>query len=142
MPAEVAFHFNVADRLDYAARLLRKASAQGASCQVLATPDDLRSLDEQLWVRFADEFLAHSVDDDPPAVRQHSPIHLGQNALADRTVRVVLDGGEPARLMSGVHRVIEIVGSDNADRERGRQRWRSYRQLGIEPQQHDLAGKR
>lgn len=139
--AEVAFHFNVPDRVDYTARLLRKAWGQGARCQVLAADEELAQIDDSLWLRFPGEFLAHSVDADPEAVRRRSPLHLGRLASAGVSVRIILDGGDPGELLHGVRRVIEVVGADEADRERARHRWRAYRQLGIEPQRHDLSGK-
>lgn len=137
--AEVAFHFNVADRHDHALRLLRKAVKSGARCQVLAPEGDLVALDHGLWVRFTDEFLAHSVETDPRSVRDRSPLHLGSGAPEGVSVRVVLDGGDPAALVTGAQRVIEIVGREEKDRERARHRWRAYRQLGIEPLRHDFA---
>ncbi|MDV7391777.1 DNA polymerase III subunit chi, partial [Arthrospira platensis SPKY1] len=74
--------------------------------------------------------------------RSRSPLHLGPGAPEGVSVRVVLDGGDPAALVTDAQRVIEIVGRDEMDRERARHRWRAYRQLGIEPLRHDLALKR
>jgi DNA polymerase-3 subunit chi len=38
-------------------------------------------------------------------------------------------------------RVIEIVSTDDADRDLARQRWKHYTRLGIDIQRHDLALK-
>ena len=39
-----------------------------------------------------------------------------------------------------VPRIIEVVGSEPGGREKGRERWRLYRQAGVEPAAHDLSG--
>lgn len=137
--AEVAFHFNAQDKIEYACRLLRKAYLKGSLCQVLAPDEDLQALDAALWTRAAGDFLAHSTDADPLTVRQRSSLHLGRSAPPGINVLVTLGGGDLPAAAQGLERIIEVVGADEADRERARLRWRQYRQQGIEPQHHDLA---
>jgi len=138
---QVAFHFNAADKIDYTCRLLRKAYLRGSRCQVLAPAEDLQALDAALWTRVAGEFLAHSTDTDPEPVRRRSPLHLGAAAPAGVTVLVMLGEGDLPPAEQGLERVIEVVSTEEADRERARLRWRRYRQQGIEPIRHDLAAR-
>ena len=56
---EVEFHVNVADRLQYACRLLRKASRKGVRVAVTGSPATLNDLDRHLWSFEAEEFLPH-----------------------------------------------------------------------------------
>lgn len=136
---QVAFHLNAADKTDYSCRLLRKAYLKGTRCQVLGPEDDLRALDAALWVRGAGEFLAHSTDDDPPAVRQRSLLHLGRLAPEGLRVLVILGETDAPGDMVDVDRVIEVVSTLESDKERARLRWKRYRQQGIEPARHDVS---
>ncbi|MBP7958348.1 MAG: DNA polymerase III subunit chi, partial [Ottowia sp.] len=54
---DVAFHFNVPDKLGYACRLLRKAHAAGGSVGVVAAPVVLQELDARLWSFSALDFV-------------------------------------------------------------------------------------
>ena len=56
---EVAFHFNVPDRLAYACRVIRKAQNQGKRLVVLADEPSAQQLDRLLWTFSAREFIAH-----------------------------------------------------------------------------------
>jgi len=56
---EVAFHFNVPDKLSYGCRLLRKAWGSGAQVVVIGGPETLESLDLMLWTFSALEFVPH-----------------------------------------------------------------------------------
>ena len=56
---EVEFHVNVPDRLQYACRLLRKASRKGVRVAVTGSPATLSELDRHLWNFEAEEFLPH-----------------------------------------------------------------------------------
>ena len=57
----VRFHFNVADRTDYACRLLRKATRQGAQVVVTGPAHALAGLDRALWAFDPVEFVPHVV---------------------------------------------------------------------------------
>ena len=64
---DVAFHFNVPDKLGYACRLLRKAHAAGGSVGVVAAPVVLQELDARLWSFSALDFVPHCLADAPAA---------------------------------------------------------------------------
>lgn len=139
---EVAFHFNAPDRLAYACRLLRKASATGARVTVTGEPDLLRELDAALWTFSALDFVAHChAGTAPPQVLAHSPVVLSEAATATPHHEVLLNLGSsvPAGFES-FERLIEVVTADVEDRQQARERWRHYADRGYAIVRHDLAG--
>lgn len=143
LPAEVAFHFNAADKLQYALRLLRKAHAKGASLHVLADAGLAGRLDAELWERVPGDFVPHCLDNAPPAVLHRSPIVIGPAVLGvEPPAQVLVNLGDelpdPQRV-GRYRRVIEVVSTGTQDRESARARWRWYQTAGITPVRHDLA---
>ena len=138
---EVAFHLNVPDIGSYTCRLLRKAYLKGAQVRVLAEAAQIESLDRSLWLMGQGEFVPHATDASPGRVRQRSPIVLGVEQPEAAEVLVNLS----ARMPQDAHsfgRVIEVVGSTEADRLQARQRWKLYRDVGLTPVAIDLAASR
>ncbi|MES2423100.1 MAG: DNA polymerase III subunit chi [Pseudomonadota bacterium] len=138
---EIEFHFNAPDKLSYACRLLRKASASGKRTVVTAAPDMLEELDRALWTFSALDFVAHCHSNAAPAMVAASPVVLAE-ALAGtpaHPVAVNLGEGVPAGFEK-FERLIEVVTNDNADRQQARLRWKHYAQRGYDIQRRDLAG--
>lgn len=143
LPAEVAFHFNAADKLRYAVRLLRKAYGKGARLHVLADADLAGRLDAELWQDMPGDFVPHCRDDAAPFVRARSPIVIGPTVLAIEPAAPVLvnlgDVLPDRRRIGRYRRVIEVVSTAAPDRAAARQRWRWYQSVGLDPVRHDLA---
>jgi len=140
---EVEFHTGVVDPLAYACRLLRKAYRSGARVLVTAPPATLALLDRALWTFEEREFLPHVRQPGAPeAVAARTPIWLAPRAdlPAVPPLLVNLGADAPADL-SPFERLIEIVGSEAEEADRGRQRWRAYkaRGLGIVHHRSDIA---
>ena len=132
---EIAFHTGIADPLDYACRLLRKAYRSGAKVAVHAEPALIDSLDQALWTFDPLEFLPHIVlprDAGDAARVANTPVVLvRQGAVAPATCSIAVTIAAPA--IEGVgdyDRVIAIVGLDPQQREAGRLRWREYERAG------------
>jgi DNA polymerase-3 subunit chi len=132
---DIAFHTGIANPLEYACRLLRKAYRSGARVAVHADAALLDRLDQALWMFEPLEFVPHVVlpRDDADAARVAlTPVVLvrpGASAPAECRIAVTLAGAEldePGRF----DRVIAIVGDDPLQREAGRQRWREYERAG------------
>ena len=139
---EVEFHTGVADRIGFACRLLRKACRRGVRVLVTATPEDLATLDRALWVFEERDFLPHvRVPGAPAAVAARTPIWLApQAADVDGAPRVLLNlGAEAPPDLAALERLIEVVGNDPDDVERGRGRWRGYKQAGLQIRHHTAA---
>lgn len=139
---EVAFHFNVPDKLGYACRLLRKAYAAGGPVGVVAPADTLAALNTQLWSFSALDFIPHCLATAPEAVRAATPIVLAERCaeLPQAGVLVHLGDAVPEGF-ERFERLIELVATDDADRAHARQRWRHYADRGYAIQRHDVAMK-
>jgi DNA polymerase-3 subunit chi len=140
---EVAFHFNVPDKLAYACRLLRKAAASGARVVVTGEPQLLRTLDTQLWTFSALEFIPHCLATAAePQVLAASPVVLADTPRSSphQDVLVNLGGGVPDGF-ERFERLIELVTPDDEDRQQARQRWKHYADRGYGIQRHDIASR-
>jgi DNA polymerase-3 subunit chi len=131
---EIDGHYNMPDKLGYACRLLRKAvGAHGARLVVLGDDATLDAIDQSLWAMQPAEFIAHCRDGDAPHVVARSPVVLterGAAALPGRPILLNL-GAEPPEHFERFERLIDIVGSDEADKQAGRARWRHYKSQGY-----------
>ncbi len=142
----IDFHFNVEHRLQYACRVVRRART--ADCRVLLfsrDADRLARLDTALWTFSALDFVPHVSFDSPLADR--TPVLLTASlgaATPAGAVLVNLDDDVPPELssLSGrFERLIEIVSRDDDDRLRARERFRRYRDAGLDPQAHDRSAE-
>ncbi len=143
--AEVAFHFNVPDRLAYVCRLLRKVHRLGTAVSVVAEPGVLDRLDRQLWMFEPGEFVPHVRADVAGRVAPHlahTPMWLVEDvrhAPPDHTVLVQLCDTVP----DGVERfarIVEVVSDDADDVVSGRARWRAHVAAGRTLVRHDVNG--
>lgn len=139
---EVAFHFNVPDRMDYTCRLLRKAVASNAKLVVTGLAETLQQLDTVLWTFSITDFVPHCQLDSDARVVAASPVILTS------LIETVPDGGVLLNLGPVVpdrferfERVIEIVGQDDEDRRLARGRWKHYTERGHAITRHDLTLK-
>lgn len=140
---EIAFHFNVPDRLGYVCRLLRKATRQGARVAVTAPLASLRTLDRALWSFEPEEFVAHAMlpaGTLPAARLAPTPIWLAERPddVALHEVLVNLGDAAPAGF-ERYARLIEIVGTDAAERAAARTRWKHYAARGYALRGHEAA---
>lgn len=139
---EVAFHLHVGDRHPYVGRLLRKAYARGARVHVLCTSADLDPLDRSLWLMGQGEFLPHARDSAPDRVLKRTPIVLGSRPPAAGGVQVLINLAPTPVLGLADLKIIEVVGAAPGELEQARERWRLYKQAGMEPVAHDLSAPR
>lgn len=140
MAAQVEFHTGVADDLAFACRLLRKASRQGARVLVRGPSTRLARLDRELWTFVERDFVPHvrfAVPGTVPPIAARTPIWLvdGDRPAGGPPVLVNLGADLPPSI-DGLTRIIEIVAADADDEQRGRQRWRIYRSMGLEVKHH------
>lgn len=145
---EIIFYFNVADRLNYACRVLRKAlrsgsDTAGAGVAVLAPSEMLGRFDRALWTFDATEFIPHLLlSAAVPAQASHlrTPVWLVEQAERAAHLNVLLHlGDQPALGFESFERLIEIVSSEPQEREAARARWKHYQARGYEIQKHDVA---
>ena len=134
----IDFHSNVADKIGYTCRLVRKART--ANCQIVIYADDktqLKALDDALWTFSDRDFLPHVMAND--AVAAQTPIILTSDdtPLPHHDVLINLSAGTPAQFAQ-FERMLEIVSPDAGDASAGRERYRFYQQRGY-PLTHHVA---
>jgi DNA polymerase III subunit chi len=139
---EVSFHFNVADRLAYSCRLLRKATRLGSRVAVSAPGETLGQLDKALWTFDPVDFVAHrrlAAGEAVPERLRPTPIWL-LDQLGDAPEHdVLLNLGETVPTgFESFSRVIEVVTLDDADRSQARERWKHYSGRGYTITRHEV----
>ncbi len=138
---DVAFHFGVASKQDYTCRLLRKAVATGARLVVLTDAARLEQLDHALWAVSPVDFVAHCVASAPAAVRSRSPVVLATHTShvpESRQILVNTTDTTPEGFEQ-FERLIEIVSTQESDRQLARQRWRHYAGKGHSIEKHEVS---
>jgi DNA polymerase-3 subunit chi len=140
---EVTFHFNAPDKLGYACRLLRKAVASGAKVVVTGDSALLRDLDVALWTFAPLEFVPHCLGSaSAPAVLAASPVVLAESARSAPHQHVLVNLGTAVpEGFERFERLIDVVTSQEEDRQQGRQRWKHYADRGYAIKREDLAPK-
>lgn len=132
---DVAFHTGIANPLDYACRLLRKAVRSGASVAVHGDPATLDRLDQALWTFEPLEFVPHVLlprDAGDAGRLALTPVVLVKGeAKAPAACRIGVSlAGHEVPDVQAFDRLIAIVGVEPEHREAGRLRWREYERAG------------
>jgi DNA polymerase III subunit chi len=140
----VEFRTGIRDKLGYVTRWLAVAVRHGGRVRVLAEPPDLSKLSQMLWTGDRESFLPHVIchPDQPLAAAgsasqslcSRTAIWLGGGATGAAEPELLLNMA--ARLpdeVTGYGRVIDLVGTSEAEVVAGRQRWAGYRQRGLVP---------
>jgi DNA polymerase-3 subunit chi len=136
----IDFHHGASDKIQAACRLIGELYGEGRRVLVYAPADRVATqIDRLLWIQPATGFMPHcSVSG---ALAAETPILIGSSMddAAHHDVLVNLDGDLPPAF-SRFERLIEIVGLDETDRGRARERFKFYRDRGYAIATHDLKG--
>ena len=134
----IDFYFNAADRFQVACRLAGKALAQGSRMLVYAPDPEVASrIDRLMWTWPATGFLPHCSAHD--ALAAETPVLIGgDDEAAEIPILLNLSTDCPPHFAS-FERLLEVVGTDEADREPARARFRMYKSRGYAVASHDLA---
>ena len=129
-------------RLTFACRLAEKAYLRDLAVVVLAEDaDQMRELDELMWTFNERSFLPHRVWPEGEPADPATPVHIA-TALPD-TPRAPADllinlsprmPAAPERFA----RIAEVLDADGERRRLGRERFKSYRELQIPLETHQL----
>jgi DNA polymerase-3 subunit chi len=132
-----------AARLRFACRLVEKAWQKRHRVRVQFDPGgELEAFDDLLWTYADRSFVPHhrlGAGEAPPGDAP-APVVIADSDEADAgdgDLIVNLAQAVPPRFDRFV-RVAEIIDADESRRRRGRERFRLYRERGIEPSTHDM----
>ncbi len=139
MAADTQVHFELLqrpDRVEGIARLLLRRGRLIPHVLVIC-PDAgfMAALDERLWTVHPDSFLAHGIAGSDAADNARQPILLATSVVRDNHAEVLINGGvEVPPDVSGFAHLVDFVdGWDEALKQAARERFRTYRQMGLEP---------
>jgi len=136
---DMQVHFELldsADRVEGIARLLLRRGRLTPHVLVIC-PDAgfMAQLDERLWTIHPESFLAHGVAGSDAAENARQPILLATDVVRDNQAAVLINGGlEIPPEISGFEHLVDFVdGWDDALKQAARERFRTYRQMGLDP---------
>jgi DNA polymerase-3 subunit chi len=134
----ITFYFNAPDKLDVARRLAAKAFESGQQVLVyVPEPAQAQAADQGFWTAQQLSFLPHVRCGHPLAAL--TPVLIGDDPEDLQRADVLINlAPEPPAFFGRFERLLEIVTADAADRERGRQRFRYFRERGYVLETHDL----
>ena len=136
----IDFYRYAENKLRFACRLAAKALSQ-SSRVVVYSPDPklLADFDRNLWTYQATGFVPHCFADSPLAAE--TPIVLASTGEALPHNDVLLNlGDEWPPFFASFERVLEIVATEETDKERARARYAFYKKRGYDIQVNDIEG--
>ncbi len=125
-----------AERYIFACRLCEKISSQNLKIYLHTdTREQAQYLDDLLWSFRPDSFLPHSlldteIDEDVIILIGH-----GEQYQQECDVLVNLSDSVPP-FYQHFERVAEIISNDEQEKDQGRQRWKAYKEAGVEIETH------
>lgn len=136
----IDFYRYADDKLRFACRLATKAFSQ-SSRVVVYSPDAgvLADFDRSLWTWQATGFVPHCFAGSPLAAETPIVLTSSGDALPHHDVLLNL-GDEWPPFFSTFDRVLEIVASDEGDKERARERYAFYKKRGYDIKVNDIEG--
>jgi len=124
------------DREIFACRLAEKAYKQGHRV-VLRTTDEAQTyaLDNLLWTFNPGSFVPHGCDKNDI----DNPVRVEHELTADSQHDVLINLNEKAVIeLTAFSRIAEIVNQDPSRRSLARQRYKQYRESGLEVNSHNV----
>ncbi len=140
---EISFHFNVADKTDYAAGLLRTVLKRQLRALVVGDSSSVQALSQQLWCRSPESFLPHCFGTADRSIVVRTPVVLAEQANSDWGDFSVLINLLPTvpHGFERYGRLLELVTTLVQDRLDARERWKYYANRGYEITKTDVIGK-
>ena len=137
MDTEVYFErLDRPDRVEgIAALLLRRGRLEPYVLVLCPDARFMSALNERLWTIHPESFLAHGVAGADAAANAEHPILLATGIVRDNKAAVLINGStEVPPDLSGFNYIVDFVdGWDEGLKQAARERFRTYRQLGMEP---------
>jgi DNA polymerase-3 subunit chi len=113
---------------------------------LLLCPDAamMQELNERLWTVHPESFLAHAVAGADAEANARQPILLASDIVRDNDPQVLINGGlEVPTDVSGFGSIVDFVDAwDDGLLAASRERFKTYKRLGLEPEYLGVAAKR
>ncbi|MEO7055759.1 MAG: DNA polymerase III subunit chi [Caldimonas sp.] len=139
---EISFYFNVADRVDYACRLSRKAQRQGVALSVTGSRETLSAFNRQLWAFAPAEFVPHTWTErqaEVPARLVDATVWLSVQPVDAPRHEALLNLGDGVPVgFETFARLYEVVSTSDTDRSAARSRWKAYADRGYAIRRHEI----
>jgi DNA polymerase-3 subunit chi len=135
----ISFYFNAPSTPDLLRKLAAKSWEAGLSTLIYtADAEQAARIDRDLWIQPQLAFIPHARCGS--AVACETPILIGEVADALPRFDLLINAGNtPPPCIDRFARLIEMVSTDEADRNRGRALYKHYRAQGYEIENFDLA---
>jgi DNA polymerase-3 subunit chi len=140
---EVTFYVlnseSIYDRYLFACKLIEKAYNTGRFCYVLLdTIEQCQRLDDMLWTFRAGSFIPHQIFNGvPPEINEQ--ILIGTENAPENWQNVVFNlSSQMPQNWQNAARVLEILDNNEATKAAGRERYRIYKNAGIEIVTHKI----
>ncbi len=136
---ELKVHFELLDRPDRVEGICNLMLRRGRLTPhvLILCPDDgfAAQLNERLWTIHPESFLAHAIAGEDRKEAAQQPILLSKSIVRDNQPAVLVNGGlEIPPDVSGFAHIVDFVdGWDEQLKQAARERFRTYRQMGLEP---------
>ena len=126
-------------RFKLACRIVEKAYRLGHRVYVRTDNSvDTHALDDLLWTFSQNSFVPHQLSTENDS--QGSPVVIGEHPpTAEGTDVVISIADDPVANFTAYPRIVEIVGCEDDEKASGRNRFRYYREHGMEPNTHRIA---
>jgi len=126
-------------RFRLACRIIEKAYRLGHRVYVrTGNSDDSNVLDDLLWTFSQNSFVPHQLSAESNT--RESPVVIGEHPPAAEGTNVVISvANDPMPDFAAYPRIVEIVGCEDDEKTSGRNRFRYYREHGVEPNTHRIA---
>ncbi|OTG81149.1 DNA polymerase III subunit chi [Acinetobacter sp. ANC 4648] len=120
-------------QVDSTCRLCRKILRKSAKIWLYCSdPAFQRQLDEHLWCFDPSSFLAHGID------QVNAPICISADLPSSNEWIVFNFNNQALEQLTQFSHIIEIIENDENAKQIGREKFKTYRRLGIVPQTFKL----
>lgn len=125
-------------RFKLACRIVEKAYRLGHRVYVrTGNSNDTKVLDDLLWTFSQNSFVPHQLSTENNS--GESPVTIGEHPPAGGGTDVVISvADDPVSNFTAYPRIVEIVGWEDREKSSGRNRFRYYREHGMEPNTHRI----
>jgi len=123
--------------LQTACRIAEKAFSAGHRIHIcVSSGNDCEKLDALLWTFREGSFIPHEISDLPI---QNCPVTLGTNIGEEHSDMLLNVAHEIPENIMQFQRIAEIIDIQPESVVAGRERYRFYRESGLDPQHHEVS---